>query len=241
VTNHTAPLDGPADTQTMGIVHSALRRDVVRVKMVLGTPAAREPRRRTAIAEHLIWMMDFLHHHHQGEDDGLYPLVVGRNPSSAGLVERMDADHESITPAMAGLEQAARRHLADRESPDDRLVEAIGSLCDVLLPHLAREEQDMMPVVSETITEREWRDWDEEFNIKPKGMRELADEGHWIIDGLTGPAREHIEHLVPPVPRFILIRLMGGRYARKRSLLWDGTPAADVPSIPVDAMEAWVR
>ena len=104
VTTHTAPLDGPADIQTMGIVHSALRRDVVRAKMVLGTPAAREPRRRTAIAEHLIWMVDFLHHHHQGEDDGLYPLVVRRNPASAELVEQMDADHGIITPAMDALE-----------------------------------------------------------------------------------------------------------------------------------------
>ncbi len=241
MTTHNAPLDGPADIQTMGIVHSALRRDVVRTKMVLGTPAAREPRRRTAIAEHLIWMVGFLHHHHEGEDDGLYPLVVRRNPAAAELVERMDADHGSITPAMDALEAAARRHLADPDSPDELLVKAIDDLCDVLLPHLAREELEMMPVVSASITEREWREWDEEFNLKPKGMRELAMDGHWILDGLTGPAREHIETLVPPVPRFILVRLMGGPYRRRRALLWDGTPATGVPSIPVDAMEVWAR
>ena len=34
---------------------------------------------------------------------------------------------------------------------------------------------------------------------------------------------------------------MGGPYRRRRALLWDGTPAAGVPSIPVDAMEAWAR
>ena len=108
----------PADTQMMGIVHSALRRDLVRLRLVLGTPAAREPRRRTALAEHLIWMMGFLHHHHEGEDDGLYPLVVRRNPAAAELVERMDADHGTITPAMDALVAAARRHLADPDSPD---------------------------------------------------------------------------------------------------------------------------
>ena len=99
----------------------------------------------------------------------------------------------------------------------------------------------MMPVVSASITEREWREWDEEFNLKPKGLRELAMDGHWILDGLEGPGREHIETLVPPVPRFILLRLLGGPYQRRRAALWDGTPAAEVPSIPVDAMEAWVR
>jgi hypothetical protein len=77
----------PADTRMMGIVHSALRRDLVRLRLVLGTPAAREPRRRTALAEHVIWMMDFLHHHHSGEDAGLYPLVVRRNPGPSLSVD----------------------------------------------------------------------------------------------------------------------------------------------------------
>ena len=48
----------PADTRMMGIVHSALRRDLVRLRLVLGTAPAREPRRRTALAEHAIWLTE---------------------------------------------------------------------------------------------------------------------------------------------------------------------------------------
>jgi hypothetical protein len=76
----TDPGTVPADARTMGVVHSALRRDLVRLRLVLGTPAARDPQRRTAPAEHVTWMMDFLHHHHSGEDAGLYPVVVRRSP-----------------------------------------------------------------------------------------------------------------------------------------------------------------
>ena len=239
MTTYLTDPDGPADTRTMGIVHSALRRDLVRLRLVLGTAAAREPRRRRAIGEHLVWLMDFLHAHHQGEDRGLYPLVLRRNPGAGSLVERMDADHSSISPAMDGVMEATRRHLEDAGRSDEELDAALGRLSEVLLPHLAREEQEMMPVVSASITEREWRHWDEEFNLKPKGMLALAQEGHWIIDGLDPAGREHIEHLVPPVPRFVLVRLLGGRYRRKRSTLWGGTPAADVPSLDVAGMEAW--
>lgn len=239
MTSHTDPLDAPAETRTMSIVHSALRRDLVRLRLVLGTPAAAEPARRTAIAEHLLWMMDFLHHHHTGEDDGLYPLVVRRNPSSAELVEQMDADHASISPAMDAVEAAARRHLDDPDSPDSALQTAVDRLSEVLLPHLEREEQVMMPVVSQSITEREWQAWDQQYNLKPKGLTTLAEEGHWILDGIDDWGREQVEHLVPPVPRFILIRLMGGRYRRKRAALWDGTPAADVPSLPIEEARAW--
>lgn len=240
MTTHEIHPDAPADTQMMGIMHSALRRDFVRVRMVLGTPEAAEPLRRTALAEHVLWLMHVLHDHHSGEDNGLYPLVVRRNPAAADLVEQMDADHGTITPAMDRLSEAARRHLADPDSPDELLVQAIDSLTDVLLPHLEREEQVMMPVVSESITEGEWRAWDEEFNLDPKGLRNLALEGHWVLDGLDDASRQHVEHLVPPVPRFVLLTLLGGSYRRRRAALWDGTRAAQVPSLPIGAERAWV-
>ena len=38
MTAHTNHPDAPADTQMMPIVHSALRRDLVRLRIVLGTP-----------------------------------------------------------------------------------------------------------------------------------------------------------------------------------------------------------
>ena len=56
--------DDPADTRMMGIVHSALRRDLVRARLVLAEPAPLTGERRTALADHVRWLMDFLHHHH---------------------------------------------------------------------------------------------------------------------------------------------------------------------------------
>jgi hemerythrin-like domain-containing protein len=231
--------DDPADTQMMPIVHSALRRDLVRIRMVLGTPEAAQPRRRTALAEHALWLMHFLHAHHTGEDDGLYPLVVRRNPDAAELVQRMDDDHGAITPAMDRLSAAAQHHLDQPDSPDELLADAIDGLNEVLNPHLEREEQVMMPVVSRSITDAEWRAWDEEFNLKPKGLLELAEEAHWVLDGLDEESSDHVRHVVPPVPRFILLKLLGGRYRRKRSLLWGDTVAGTIPSLSIDASRAW--
>jgi hypothetical protein len=239
MTGHAIPLDAPADTRMMGIVHSALRRDLVRLGIVLGTAQAAEPARRTALAEHLLWMMDFLHDHHSAEDDGLYPLVTRRNPTSADLVERMDTDHNAIAPAITALTAAAKHHLADPASPDSTLQLAIDRLRAVLLPHLEREEQEMMPVVSASITEGEWRAWDEQFNLKPKGLTALAEQGHWVLDGLDDQSSAHVKHLVPPIPRFILIKLLARHYRRKRATLWNGTQAAEVPSLPIEAAESW--
>jgi hemerythrin-like domain-containing protein len=233
----TVPSTAPADTRMMGIVHSALRRDLVRLRLVLGTPAAQEPRRRTALAEHALWLMDFLHHHHNGEDEGLYPLVVRRNPEAAELCERMDEDHDAITPAMEALREAARRHLADPDSPDSRLLAALAALEEPLVPHLAREEREMMPVVAASISHAEWVAWHESMINGSKS--ELAFEGHWLLDNADEESTAIVVAPVPPVLRFVLLKLLGGPYRRQRALLWDGTPAATVPALSVDDTQAW--
>ena len=41
-------------------------------------------------------------------------------------------------------------------------------------------------------------------------MKQLADEGHWLIDNLDAGRRDFVVHLVPAVPRFILVNFLGG-------------------------------
>jgi hemerythrin-like domain-containing protein len=226
------------DTRMMGIVHSALRRDLVRTRMVLDDPALLTDERRTGLADHVLWMMHALHVHHHGEDIGLYPMVLRNDPATRELVEDMDADHQRIDPAIAVLEDAARDFRAD---PGARiaLLSALAALDDVLLPHLEREESVMMPVVSDCVSQQEWDDWNQEVNVKPKGVLYLAEEGHWVLDNLDDESRALTVGLVPPVPRFVILRLLGGKYRRKRALLWDGTPAERVPSLSLDLVAAW--
>ena len=239
----TAPLgtdlDGPCDTRMMGVVHSALRRDLVRVRMVLDDPGWLTPARRAGLAEHVLWLMHTLHVHHHGEDIGLYPMVLRNDPGTRELVEDMDGDHQRIDPALEALEEAARAFGAEAPGSPAGLLAALTALEDVLLPHLAREELVMMPVVSACVSQREWDDWNQQVNVKPKPLMYLAEEGHWVLDNLDDTGRGLALALVPPVPRFVLVRLLGGRYRRKRALLWDGTPAAQVPSLSLDVVEEW--
>jgi hypothetical protein len=229
---------GPAQTQMMGIVHSALRRDLVRARIVAaGLP---EPPRRAKLAEHLLWMMDFLHHHHEGEDTGLFPLVVRENPAAGALVADMDAEHARIAPAISTVESAARSYGAGSPRSDQELLEALAAMCEVLLPHLRREEVEMMPVVAESITADQWHIWDEATNVKPKGLLQLGHEGHWLLDGLDDDGRERVVHLVPPIPRFVLLRGFAGSYRRRKQALWGGTPAEDVPSMSLATVDTWV-
>ena len=85
----------PADTRSMGIVHSALRRDLRRAHIMLETAPYPAGKRSRTLGDHILWMTEFLHMHHTGEDEGLWPLIRSRNPSAGALLDRMDADHKT--------------------------------------------------------------------------------------------------------------------------------------------------
>lgn len=221
--------NAPADTRIMGIVHTALRRDLERAREALSTDPAPAGRQRQAIARHVLWLMDFLHQHHTGEDQGLWPLVLERAPAAAPLLDSLEADHARIAPAAESLTDAARAY-SPTASDDARteLAAALDALGEVLYPHLDREVAEGMPVVSAAITEREWRQWDETYNIKGKSPLELGLEGHFLLDGLDPEGRDVVVNLVPPIPRFVLLHAFGWLYRRQSRQRW-GTRAGGRP------------
>jgi uncharacterized protein YndB with AHSA1/START domain len=215
----------PADTRMMGIVHDALRRDLARAIDALAEEPAPDAARRAAIGEQVGWMMEFLHAHHRGEDEWLWPVVRERVPSAAALLDEMEADHAVVDPLIDVCAGAAQRY-RDSSSEDARraLREALVRLCDAVLPYLRREEDEAMPVVSTALTDAEWHAIDQEHFVKPKSPGQLAREGHWMLDGLDAERREILLRQVPPIPRFVLLHGFARPYRRRAIACW-GPPA----------------
>ncbi|MGI5509207.1 hemerythrin domain-containing protein [Streptomyces sp. CA-106131] len=219
-----------ADTRMMGIVHGALRHDLDRVRAVLTSEPYPEHERRRALGEHVVWMMEFLHAHHTGEDEGLWPLVRERDPAAGPLLDSLDADHRRITPVAVALTAAGRRY-ASTATDEVRveLLAALDTLTGVLVPHLEREVDEAMPVVAAALTNVEWDAWDQKYNVKPKSLKQLGMEGHWLLDGIDPEGCQIVVHLVPPVPRFILLRGFARAYQRRTAAWWQPqTPAQSV-------------
>ncbi|MEU6317910.1 hemerythrin domain-containing protein [Streptomyces sp. NPDC047009] len=219
-----------ADTRMMGIVHGALRRDLDRVRAVLTSEPYPEHERRRALGEHVVWMMEFLRAHHTGEDEGLWPLVRERDPAAGPLLDSLDADHRRITPAAVALTAAGRRY-ASTATDEVRveLLAALDTLTGVLVPHLEREVDEAMPVVAAALTNVEWDAWGQKYNVKPKSLKQLGMEGHWLLDGIDPEGYQIVVHLVPPVPRFILLRGFARAYRRRTAAWWQPqTPAQSV-------------
>lgn len=209
----------PADTNMMRIVHTALRRDLERARATLTMIPPPDDRQRVALARHLVWMMTFLEAHHRSEDLGLYPVVRERDPGAAALLDDMATDHAAVAVAVAAVEVAASDYVEhDQHEP---VIAALDGLLDVLTPHLQREEDEMMPVVSRVMTTAEWDVIEQAHNLAGKSTVQLGREGHWLIDEATPEDRARVLGLVPMVPRVFLLYGFGPAYRHHKRACWN--------------------
>jgi hemerythrin-like domain-containing protein len=216
-----AELSGPADTSTMRIVHTALRRDLAHAQTALTEPPYPDRAQRAALSAHLRWLLDFLHKHHEAEDDYLYPMVRAANPGAAPLLNEMAADHNAIQTAMAAAERAVERYVRSADAREELAAE-LGTLTSVLLPHLRREEDDMMPIVSASITEQQWRDWEQTAAKPPR--RELPFTANWLMDSLDAGDQALVAAVVRrgagPVGYWIVTNILVRGYRKAMFRSW---------------------
>ncbi|MEI5674890.1 MULTISPECIES: hemerythrin domain-containing protein [unclassified Nocardioides] len=214
-----------ADPSMIRTAHAAFRRDLVRTRIVVADGASGV--RRTALGDHVLWLMGALHRHHEAED-ALYPLVVRHDPAVAPLVATVDAEHGAISPAVGLLEEAAREYRDGAGS--EVLLHALTELDSVLLPHLEREEAELVPAASRSLSPAQWASWHRQHERSPL-------EVHWLVDGADARTRATVLARLPAVPR--LLHGLRRAYARRFRELWAGTPAARVPALTLQNYADW--
>lgn len=171
--------------------------------------------------------MRFLHVHHVGEDDWLWPTMRRLNPAACDALGHMDADHLAIAPHMEKVTDTAAAY-EKSAGGRDALEYALGDLRSTLDPHLRREEDEMMPIVASTLTAGQWDAWERDYYVKTKTKKELGLEGHWLIDGRDRAVYDRVVGTVNPVLRFVLLHVFGPKYRQACATRW----GADVPVGP---------
>ncbi|MWC00213.1 hemerythrin domain-containing protein [Agromyces seonyuensis] len=103
--------------------------------------------------------LDFsaLHLHHETEDLLLWDRLTTRRPACALHVEQMRAQHGEVSEQLARLEPqlAPWAETADA-ARRDAFAADIEHLRDTLLAHLGQEEDDILPVVADVMSQPEW-------------------------------------------------------------------------------------
>jgi deazaflavin-dependent oxidoreductase (nitroreductase family) len=202
----------PARTEQMAVVHRTFRHGFPMASdLVRRTPPGATKRAET-IAAHVDFLLNGLYHHHSGEDENIWPLLLERAAPEADLVNRMEAQHQVV----AERSDRVRALLTDwRRNPveGEAVATALDEFTDALVEHLDDEEAHVVPLIRAHITAEEWEGFGratfEKFTNAEKliatGVLEdiaTPEEAEWFTGGL-------------PLPIKLMWRLAGRRkYAR---------------------------
>jgi hypothetical protein len=207
---------GPVDMAMMYVAHHAFRRDLdafcaaVRHTPVDDRPVWQALRKRW---EHF---SVGLHHHHNGEDEWLWPVLVERAaPQEKQLLAAMEAEHGEIDPALAACEAGFTR-LAEAADEDAHraLLVRITATREALHRHLAHEESDTMALLQRVLAPEEWMAMDEKFK-RSFTPRQLT----WAVPWLVGELPDEVLHGMFAQPGAAPLKVVHALFRRKAARL----------------------
>ena len=115
---------------------------------LLAEAAERDSSSPAALAELRDFLVAALRHHHESEDDVLWPQLLAADPAAgAGLIE-LSAEHDAL--------DAALDRLAAASVPGPQLVSAAVEVRDLVHEHLEREEPVLFPALAAHMSDQAW-------------------------------------------------------------------------------------
>ncbi|MET8653660.1 hemerythrin domain-containing protein [Nocardia aurea] len=207
-TTGTAP--GRPDTYDMIAVHNAFRRHFSALPDLVSAVTPGDLTRARRLIEFLDELGTGLHHHHTGEDELIWPILLERAPADAAVVLRMEEQHTRITELTerAHREGAEFATTAD-PSIRDRLAATLRTLADALDEHMAEEERHILPVVENHMTAPEWQALGERGREHMPKDRQLVFLG-FILQGVPDTIRRNLLAEIP-LPARLAWRVLGRR------------------------------
>jgi hemerythrin-like domain-containing protein len=152
-TAHTEP-----ETHEMVIIHRVFRREFHLLPELIGRVSEGDTARAAVVAEHTTDLVTGLHHHHESEDELLWPPLLRQATLHTDLVHRMEAQHNDLSAALKQVEKLVPRWATKAGAAErDELVDALRKASTVLDGHMAEEEQEILPLVRKHLTVEQWK------------------------------------------------------------------------------------
>ncbi|MHA3701154.1 hemerythrin domain-containing protein [Jatrophihabitans sp. YIM 134969] len=204
------------DTRDMLVVHTALLREFRLAAPAVERVAAGDRAAASIVDTHLGFVCDMLHHHHEGEDELLWPLLRDRLPESAlAALDRIDDQHTGIDTALAAV-GLARTAWTDHPDEEHRtaLASQLRHLHDLLRQHLDTEERVALPLAASVVTDAEWNTIGKRAAAAMAKPDLLLAMGMFAYEGDPVVVRQMLA-AAPAVVRFVVPRVGPRLYARR--------------------------
>lgn len=192
----TYPLDEP-----VAVIETRLSHDMHREATSLLATAARRPSVPSpALAELRDFLVANLHHHHESEDDLLWPMIVAVAPDIADSLLPLSAEHDQLDAALDVLDDVPIGDGGDRAA----LVEAAIAVRDLVRHHLEQEEPLLFPALRNHLTPEAWNDFAQKVITTSPPQRAHLLVGFFDEIGTPEAVRLTLDRLPEPVQPLVL-------------------------------------
>lgn len=204
-----------ADSRDMIVIHDMFRREFNAIPDLVSEVADADRTQVAIVADHVEWMVTFLHTHHEGEDLLVWPRLIERSPTETEpLIFTMESQHHALAQALDHLAAKAsdwRITAAARER--DTLAGAATDLLALIAEHLDLEERKVLSLIDAYLTDKEWRQVGGS-GLKKMNFSQLKVAFGTILHGAT-PAQVQVMRNTIPRPAWIIFSFLGPRsYAK---------------------------
>lgn len=208
------------DVRDMIVVHTALLREFRLAPAAVAAVAPGDLKRAAVVDRHLGFLCELLHHHHEGEDELLWPLMRERvSVSALRILDDVESQHAGLDDALRAVTDLRARWCAGADATGrDGLVDVLHRLHRSLRAHLDLEERAVLPLAAAVLTDAEWHAVGEAaVAAMPKPALLLA-FGMFAYEGDPAVLRDMLSS-APAVPRAVLPRIAPRVYARRARLV----------------------
>jgi hemerythrin-like domain-containing protein len=143
--------------QQMVVIHRVFRREFGLLPDLIRGVAADDTERARVVADHARSLLRFVHVHHTGEDELLWPVLLERVEVEADLIQRMEDQHVHVAEMLPRAEELLPAWSAQpsRERGEE-LATTFENIAVPLDEHLGDEEREILPLAETYLSVAEW-------------------------------------------------------------------------------------
>lgn len=212
----------PTDAFEMALVHRVFRCELESAPELIRSVHPGQHGRAKRAAGHIENVLSALHHHHMAEDELLWPKLSARIPVHAKDIRSMETEHEFIAKSVIRVKLCLAEWVGPAASPiaqpatqaraTDMLLAELKSLAELVGDHLSAEEERVVPLINENLTDAGWR------AVTERGGSFLTGRNMWFglafvamaLETCTADERRRFLTGMPPPQRW-LVRLFARR------------------------------
>jgi hypothetical protein len=157
-------------------------------------------------------------HHHEAEDEVLWPFLLERGVD-ADLLHEMESEHAAMKVALTSASTAIDAVAADPTTASARsAADVVARSREVINRHLDHEERDVEAPMGDLESDPEFKALSKK--LRPASIVDAANALAWMQDGAGERERGALRATIPAPVVSLLTLLLARRYRREVAPAW---------------------